>query len=138
MSAKSSRLWVAAGIAASMLVIGMPARSGTHIVDIQGKTFMPREEIIGVGDTIEWRHNDGGELHSVTADDGSFDSHPSCGPSSTGDCMKAGEVFKHTFKQEGRYQYFSKLHGAPGRQGMAGAIVVVAKSGASSSTSSTR
>ena len=134
MSTKRSTLWVAAGIAASVLVIAMPARSGTHVVNIENKSFVPREEIIGVGDSIEWRHSDGGEAHSITADDGSFDSHPNCGGSTSNQCMKEGQTFRHTFTAEGRYQYYSKLHGGPGRKGTSGAIVVVSKGSGVSST----
>jgi plastocyanin len=41
---------------------------------IKGVAFTPRELTIAVGKPVTWVFNDGGLEHTVTADDGSFDS----------------------------------------------------------------
>jgi plastocyanin len=68
---------------------------------------------VPVGTQIEWR-NVGRNPHTVTADDGSFDS---------GD-MQNGDEFSWTFDKPGVYRYYCKYHGAAGGVGMAGMIVV--------------
>ncbi|MGH2594662.1 MAG: cupredoxin domain-containing protein [Actinomycetota bacterium] len=64
------------------------------------------------GQSIEWT-NDGRSPHTVTADDGSFDSGN----------LAPGATYTQTFAQPGVYSYFCKYHGAPG-VGMAGIVVV--------------
>ena len=64
------------------------------------------------GQSIEWS-NDGNSPHTVTADDGSFDSG-NLAPDAT---------FTTAFDQPGVYAYFCTYHGAPG-VGMAGIVVV--------------
>ena len=64
------------------------------------------------GQSIEWS-NDGNSPHTVTADDGSFDSG-NLAPDAT---------FTTAFDQPGVYSYFCKYHGAPG-VGMTGIVVV--------------
>ncbi len=64
------------------------------------------------GQSIEWS-NDGRSPHTVTADDGSFDSGG----------LVPGATYTQTFGQPGVYSYFCRYHGAPG-VGMAGIIVV--------------
>jgi plastocyanin len=66
-----------------------------------------------VGTTVEW-HNDGRNKHTVTADDGSFDSGN----------MEPGAEFSHTFDKAGVYRYYCVYHGSPGGIGMAGIVVV--------------
>jgi plastocyanin len=119
------------------LVVGLPlveGAQGGHHVRLEGGEFVPREEIVGQGDTVTWTHADPGQVHSVTADDGSFDSHPGCGAFSRDRCMREGETFSFTFKKVGRFAYFSKLHGSYGGEGMSAAIVVVEKGTGVSST----
>ncbi len=64
------------------------------------------------GQSIEWS-NDGHSPHTVTADDGSFDSG-NLAPDAT---------FTTAFDQPGVYSYFCRYHGAPG-VGMTGIVVV--------------
>lgn len=61
--------------------------------------------------------------HSVTADDGSFDSHPDC---ASGDCMQNGDTFSQSFSEPGEYAYYCRVHGGPGGVGMSGTVVVTA------------
>src|SRR5439155_812721 len=82
-------------------------------VSIQHHQFDPRELTVNVGDEVTWTHRDGEQVHSVTADDGSFDSNPDCSAGNPKACMSDHDTFKHTFGAEGRYPYFSKTAGGP-------------------------
>ena len=79
---------------------------------------------MGVGDEVTWTHRDGDQVHSVTAEDGSFDSNPLCSTANPKECMSDHDTFQYTFGTEGRFPYFSKTFGGPGGQGAAGVIVV--------------
>lgn len=68
---------------------------------------------VAVDTTVEWR-NDGRNKHTVTADDGSFDSRN----------MEPGAEFSWTFNTPGVYRYYCIYHGSPGGVGMAGIVVV--------------
>ena len=115
---------VAAGI---MLVAAADpgAAAGGRSVTILHHQFDPRELTVNVGDEVTWIHKDGEQVHSVTADDGSFDSNPNCSAGNPKECMSDHDTFKHTFGAEGRFPYFSKTWGGPGGQGASGVIVVV-------------
>jgi plastocyanin len=65
------------------------------------------------GTTVVWR-NRGRTLHTVTADNGDWD---------TGQ-MNPGAVQRHTFRAQGRYPFYCRFHGAPGGRGMAGVVLV--------------
>jgi plastocyanin len=117
-------------LAAGVLVVVAPdvgvAAGGGRSVSIEHRQFAPRELTVSVGDEVTWTHRDGEQVHSVTADDGSFDSNPLCSTANPKECMSDHDTFKHTFGTEGRFPYFSKTFGGPGGQGAAGVIVVVA------------
>lgn len=135
MSKRQAVLWSAVAVAASIVVFMASSARAAHEVVLRGGQFVPQEQYVGEGDTVIWIHDDGGTAHSVTADDGSFDSNPACAPNTQDQCLKAGQSFSHQFIKTGRYPYFSKLHGGPGGQGMSGVIIVVEKgTGPSSST----
>ncbi len=68
----------------------------------------PAEIEVEVGETVTWRHEDGSDPQSVTADDGSFDSHPDCTRSAPERCMQGGETFTHAFARAGRFPYHSR------------------------------
>jgi plastocyanin len=116
-------------LAAGMLLVAVPdpgaAAGGGRSVTILHHQFDPRELTVNVGDEVTWIHKDGEQVHSVTADDGSFDSNPNCSAGNPKECMSDHDTFKHTFGAEGRYPYFSKTWGGPGGQGASGVIVVV-------------
>jgi plastocyanin len=57
---------------------------------------------------------DGEEQHTITADDGSFDSG----------ILNPGDTFSLTFDTPGTSAYYCQIHGGPGGVGMAGTIVV--------------
>lgn len=97
----------------------------TASVVIEGNAFVNDTVTILVGGTVTWTHNDGSTSHTVTADDGSFDSSPGCSSPlppvpPAGDCLTQGESFSTTFATAGTFTYHCKLH-----SGMVGEVVVV-------------
>lgn len=107
---------------------GMEARNSAPVVLPQaGATvavvdndYNPREVQIDPGGSVTW--NQTGELpHTVTADDGSFDSGE----------MGQGDSFSHSFEEPGSYPYYCRFHGGPGGAGMSGVVVVSGEDGSS-------
>lgn len=82
-------------------------------VKLVNSEFTPKELTVKVGTTVVWTSEDN-PIHTVTADDGSFDSGR----------MKKGDTFSHTFTQAGEYPYYCAIHGAPGGVGMSGVVIV--------------
>lgn len=74
--------------------------------------FTPEEVTIKMGGTVTWTHNDGDQKHTVTSDDGAFDSHPECANPVTvlSDCLDNGETFDWTFPAIGTFSYHCKIH----------------------------
>src|SRR5690349_12541819 len=90
-----------------------PRAAETKNVTIKDFAFDPKTISVNAGDTITWT-NDGPSPHTVTADDGSFDS---------GNLDKGG-TFSHTFDKAGTFAYFCKYHGSKGGAGMSASITV--------------
>jgi plastocyanin len=82
-------------------------------VKLVNRSFAPATVTIKVGTTVVWTSEDQ-VSHTVTADDGSFDSGT----------MRRGDTFSHTFTEPGEYPYYCRFHGGQGGVGMAGTIVV--------------
>ncbi|MDP8957231.1 MAG: PLDc N-terminal domain-containing protein [Actinomycetota bacterium] len=81
---------------------------------VSGDNFFDPEAVhVSVGTRIVWP-NVGQSSHTVTADDGSFES---------GD-LKPGQEYARTFDRAGAYRYYCRYHGTPGGRGMAGVILV--------------
>jgi plastocyanin/uncharacterized membrane protein YozB (DUF420 family) len=113
----SSRAQTAPSVNAPATVSQAPSSGSeqatkTVNITIGNFAFDPRETQIEAGTVVIWKNTAG--RHTVTADDGSFDSP----------IMALGEEFKHTFDHAGRVQYFCKLHGAAGGQKMSGTVTV--------------
>jgi plastocyanin len=89
-----------------------PTTARTVNVTIGNFAFDPKDLQIEAGTTVIWKNTAG--HHTVTADDGSFESP----------ILEAGEEFKRTFDQPGSFKYFCNLHGAAGGQKMAGTVTV--------------
>jgi LPXTG-motif cell wall-anchored protein len=89
-------------------------RGGVSIADF---SFSPASITVGVGETVTWSNN-GPSDHTVTAEDGSFDSGT----------MADGDSFAHTFSQAGTFAYVCAIHDE-----MKGTVVV--SSGGSGPTS---
>lgn len=113
-------------IAAALVgaVLALPAAADDVQVAVQDNEFVPKSVEISVGDTVVWSHQ-GSRPHTVTADDGSWDSNPDC-PSNIASCMVAGQSYERQFDQAGTFPYYCKLHGSAGGGGMAGVVVVKA------------
>ena len=87
--------------------------SAAASVSIKDFQFQPRQLTVKAGTTVNWK-NDGGSSHTVTADNGSFES-PTLG---------GGAAFSRKFTKPGTYPYHCALHGGKGGEGMSGTIVV--------------
>jgi plastocyanin len=83
------------------------------VIVIGDDTFAPLKQTVAAGTTIVWR-NEGASAHTVTADDGSFDSQ----------AIPAGGEFSHTFSDAEAFPYFCSLHGGAHGEGMSGAVEV--------------
>jgi plastocyanin len=76
-------------------------------------SFTPMTIHVPAGGTVLWT-NDSFLAHTVTADDGSFDSGS----------VDPGDSFSQLFDEPGTYQYYCEPHGSPGLHGMSGTIIV--------------
>lgn len=103
---------VAAVLALTHLGAASAATVGVTVAD---NTFTPGSVTVTAGDTVVWTDS-GARPHTVTADDGSFDSGT----------LSTGATFSRTFDTPGTIPYFCKIHGAAGGIGMSGTIVVLA------------
>jgi plastocyanin len=132
----SGRGW---GLALGLTVLAAvavvaPAGAASKTVEMEGQQYNPKRVEISADDTVVWEHQGEGS-HTVTADNGSFDSSSSCSQLVQLDCMdKKGESFDHKFPGAGSFLYHCKVHGASGGQGMSGVVVVKAKAATPSTT----
>lgn len=76
-------------------------------------SFEAQEISIKVGTTIVWTH-EGNFPHTVTADDGSFDSGN----------LESGNTFSITYDEVGTFPYYCSYHGGPAGSGMSGIVIV--------------
>ena len=98
------------------------AQDAAATVDMSSVRFNPPEVHIQPGQIVLWTNSDPFQ-HTVTADDGSFDSG----------LIDPGASFSQEFDAPGVYQYYCQPHGAAGLNGMA-AVVVVDDPNAAAST----
>jgi plastocyanin/uncharacterized membrane protein YozB (DUF420 family) len=92
------------------IVAGAPPLA---IVVMDEFAFNPQRVAIQRGTTVVWINQEP-EVHTVTADDGKFDS---------GD-LDRGEVFSDAFQDAGTFSYYCIYHGDRGGVDMAGTVVV--------------
>ena len=87
-----------------------PPEPKTWEISIAGNKFVNGSLTIRVGDTVTWTHNDGTTPHTVTADDGEFDS----GSCPGAQCMTslANNEFSFTFTAAGVFPYHCEVHPA--------------------------
>ena len=90
-----------------------PAPSRVELA-IADDTFMPKTASVPIGATVVWSRSGATHPHTVTADDGSFDSG----------ILRAPQGFEHTFDAPGTFAYYCDVHGGPGGVGMSGTITV--------------
>lgn len=96
-------------------IVPLTGQGQTFHVDINDDAFVSGELVIPVGAKVVWT-NKGQHTHTVTADDGSFDSGN----------LKNGGSFEQIFNQVGIFVYHCAIHGSAGGHGMVGAIAVSA------------
>jgi plastocyanin len=103
-------------LAGALLVLGLPQASlgASATVTIRDNSFNPREVRIDPGDLVIWT-NQGSRVHDVKSDErGQFASGN----------LQPGERYSHRFMEEGYYFYHCTFHGARGRIGMWGVVIV--------------
>lgn len=101
---------------------GVEPGDGTTVV-MENIGFEPAELTVEVGETVTWVNNDAGLIHTVTAEDGTFDSGQ----------ITENEEFSYTFEEPGTHPYRCDVH--PNR--MTGTITVT-EDGASEAETSTK
>ena len=84
------------------------ATTSASAVTISGFAFGPQSISVPVGSTVTWMNQDS-TAHTVTADDGSFDSGP----------LAQAATFSRTFDAPGTFTYHCAIHSS-----MTGTIVV--------------
>jgi len=87
-----------------------PAQSAT--ASATDNRFRPLELTVTVGTKVVWT-NVGQNLHTVTANDRTFDSGT----------LEGGQTFAVTFDEVGHFPYYCQIHGEPG-SGMFGLVIV--------------
>jgi len=87
-------------------------------VAIEDFYFEPADAAIQPGDTIMWV-NEGNTPHTVTSDDGQFDS----------EVLNPGESFMFTFPEAGTFSYHCEIHPS-----MTGSVTVGAAAGGGGGT----
>ncbi len=127
MFTRLSRRWLVAAAGVALLVAGAaagnrPAAADNATVSINNFAFTPATVTVTAGSTISWTNNQSGVPHTVTADDGSFDSGR----------LSTGQTFSMTFSAAGTIAYHCSIHPT-----MHGTIVVTAASAATASPAST-
>jgi plastocyanin len=102
----------AAALAILTLSTPLAAQTNPRVVALDD-TFEPQDLMVETGTVLTFA-NEGDNPHTVTADDGSFDSGE----------IRSGTSFSVTLDEPGRIPYHCTYHGAPGGFGMAGTILV--------------
>ncbi len=78
-----------------------PATGGQTVnVSISNFAFVPATITVKVGTRVTWTNRQAGLQHTVTADDGSFDSG----------YLSTGSSFSHVFTKAGTYAYHCAIH----------------------------
>jgi plastocyanin len=109
------RLAILTLIAMGFVATAPCADAAIYRVQVRSNFYSPADITIHPFDGINFAILPGPFPHSVTADDGSFDSGLHQGPF----------IYRKAFTQVGDFPYYCTLHGAPGGIGMAGIIRVV-------------
>jgi plastocyanin len=96
----------AAATAAVLAAVIVPAHAQDHHgaathVSATFNAYVPQHVEVLTGDTVTWR-NDAARRHTVTAEDGSFDSGQ----------IAAGSTYDRTFERPGPVPYYCRLHPA--------------------------
>jgi len=79
--------------------VSIPAGTSVPGCEETNSCFLPYSVTVNVGDQVIWS-NDDTAAHTVTSNDGSFDSS----------LFMSGTSFSHTFSQAGTYPYLCMVH----------------------------
>jgi plastocyanin len=90
----------------------MSAPAAAATVTLSNFQFGPKVVRIKAGGEVTWEVKEG--THTVTADNGSFESPT----------LSAGKKYSHTFPTPGTFKYYCSFHGAKGGHDMAGTVIV--------------
>lgn len=101
------------GVVTSPSPTATDAGQGPGKVAVVDIAFQPAEIRIKAGETVQWNWQ-GNLPHSVTADDGSFDSK----------VLQKGATFEQTFSRAGRIEYYCQVHSSAGGTAQNGVIIV--------------
>ncbi|MGH2621420.1 MAG: plastocyanin/azurin family copper-binding protein, partial [Anaerolineales bacterium] len=94
--------------------LGEPAASaGPATVMVVDVNFREKEVTVPLGTTVTWVYS-GNLPHTVTSDDGLFDSGT----------LGSGGSFSYTFDEAGTFAYYCRFHGGAGGSAMSGVITV--------------
>ena len=99
-------------------MMGQSTTPNMWTVSIEDFQFDPADVAIQPGDTIMWV-NEGNTPHTVTSDDGQFDS----------EVLNPGESFMFTFPEAGTFSYHCEIHPS-----MTGSVTVGAAAGGGGGT----
>ena len=97
------------GVVPGLLILQIALAGPQATVSIAGFSFQPQSVTIRAGETITWTNQDSAP-HTVTANDGTFDSGN----------LSQNVAYSHTFTQTGVFSYFCGIHPS-----MIGAVNVV-------------
>jgi plastocyanin len=118
MRREHGRIWMLGALLLALSMTAFTLGTGLDSVHAQGGTavsivdfaFQPTSIEVPAGSTVTWT-NAGAATHTVTADDGTFDSGQ----------LKPGANFSQTFTTPGTYTYHCEIHPQ-----MTGTVVVTA------------
>ncbi len=93
--------------------LSSPAITGQtkHVVEVSNNVFSPDDLEVVVGDTVEWRNNEG--FHNVN---GTQETYPD-NPESFGNDTGTGWIYSHVFTIAGKYDYQCDPHAGLGMVG---------------------
>jgi plastocyanin len=117
----TSRFVAVAAVSAILLAIPTAASAATATVNVQSSSFLPANETIAVGDTVEWDFKDA--FNHTTTSDASSSEVWNSGP------LSSPSTFSHTFNAAGSFSYHCNIHSF-----MHGTVVVGSMLGFSGST----
>lgn len=100
--------------------------TAVRVLDFPDNRFQPSTVTVGQGDNVIWEWSGNVRNHSVTADDGAFDSDPGEDPGQIS--HPPNDRFTHRFERTGTFGYHCKVHPS-----MVGQVTVVAVGGADTS-----
>jgi plastocyanin len=95
---------------------GPPPPTGATVQVRASNVFDPAIVTVKAGETVTWVWSEGSGLHNVVPDDAE--------PVSSGALQEGPATYEYTFQTPGRYRYYCEAHGAPGRVGMSGEVIV--------------